>query len=235
MNSKILMRGQNKWSGAVGPLLLACVCAGSTQSEEDKALYRAARPPFIELVREGVPQAVLVLLKQCAPEVRYAEDELLGYIRRISSVSLEVASQAPDGPAVILRVDPQSNPAPAGCKSWVGSRGYRLHTKGNKLYVIGSDALSVVHGVYGLLERHFGVRWLWPGELGEIVPKRNTIAVGQLDETSVPDFAVRWVGDGAWALRHDANVNVKIGDQPAGVKWKWKSHTFPMCKVSPRC
>lgn len=57
--------------------------------------------------------------------------------------------------------------------------GFWLHDEGGSL-----------NAVYGLL-RHLGVRWFMPGELGEVVPKRETIAVGALDETVKPDFPVR--------------------------------------------
>ena len=139
--------------------------------------------------------------------------------------------RAPAGPAVILEVEPGVNPPPAGQRAWTGSRGYRLRTDGNRLRVIGADPLSVLYGVCGLLERHLGVRWLWPGELGEIVPQQKTVCVGQLDETSVPAFPVRWVGGGDWALRHGSNAMVQIERQPVGVKWRWHFHTF--CTLIP--
>lgn len=57
--------------------------------------------------------------------------------------------------------------------------GFWLHDEGGSL-----------NAVYGLLRR-LGVRWFMPGELGEVVPKKETIAVGALDETVKPDFPVR--------------------------------------------
>mgnify|MGYP000664761953 CR=1 FL=1 len=58
------------------------------------------------------------------------------------------------------------------------------------------------------------------------MPKRPTVRVGQIDESCAPDFAVRWVGTGEWALHHGANAMVKFGDKPVGVRWKWHFHTF---------
>ena len=191
-----------------------------------RPLYPPAKPPFFTLVRDGRPEAVVVVQDKASVEERHAAAELVNYVRRISGAKLEVAGSAGDRPAVILRVDPALNPAPEGERDWAGSRGYRLLVEQNRLHVIGSDPLSVLLGVYGLLERHLDVRWLWPGELGEVVPQQKTVRVGQLDETSVPDFRVRWVGTGDWALRHGANTMVRIGSQPVGVRWKWHFHTF---------
>jgi len=57
--------------------------------------------------------------------------------------------------------------------------GFWLHDEGGSL-----------NAVYGLL-RSLGVRWFMPGELGEVVPKKEMIAVGPLGETVKPDYPVR--------------------------------------------
>ena len=200
-------------------------------ADEAGPLYPQAGPPFLYLARAGKPEAVVVAPAGSPIEARHAARELVAYVQRMSGARLRVVRKTPKGPAVILRIAPGLNPPPEGKREWAGSRGYRLHVRGNKLCVTGSDALGVLQGVYGLLERHLGVRWLWPGKLGEIVPRRRSVRVGRLDETSIPDFAVRWVGQGDWALRHGANAMVKIGAHTTGVKWKWHFHTF--CTLIP--
>ena len=42
-----------------------------------------------------------------------------------------------------------------------------------------------------LLDRHLGVRWLWPGTLGTYVPKQSTIILPPLDITTRPDLVER--------------------------------------------
>jgi len=46
------------------------------------------------------------------------------------------------------------------------------------------------------LEDHLGVRWLWPGESGEVVPKNKTIRIGEINESQQPDFKWRDRGPG---------------------------------------
>lgn len=42
--------------------------------------------------------------------------------------------------------------------------------------------------------RSLGVRWYMPHEVGEVVPKLNSVALPEIDETVLPDFPVRtWV------------------------------------------
>lgn len=198
-----------------------------------KTLYAPPKPPFIDLVAGGAPRACVVAPAKAAPELRHAARELAAYVEKISGATLPVAEQAPaDCAAVRLIVDPAFNPPAPGKRSWPGARGYRLLTCGKELRIIGADPLCVLHGVYGLLERHLGVRWFLPDDcplysgLGEVVPCSKTVRAGQLDETSVPDFPVRWVGSGAWALRNGANTMVGINGERAGVNWKWHFHTF---------
>lgn len=68
--------------------------------------------------------------------------------------------------------------------------------------------------------RDLGCRWFAPGELGEVIPKRDRVALPQVDRTVVPDFAVRrfvyytehtGIGDKAlWNLRLGLNHGAEI-------------------------
>ena len=52
------------------------------------------------------------------------------------------------------------------------------------------DERGSYNAVCGFL-RKLGVRWLLPGELGEIVPRMDSIPLPMIDETVRPDFAIR--------------------------------------------
>ncbi|MEN6366171.1 MAG: DUF4838 domain-containing protein [Thermoguttaceae bacterium] len=214
-------------------LFLTLVCSSAFCNDTSPApLYPPEKPPFLTLVDNGTPTATIVIQDKNNREQRWAAQELATYLRRMSGAELKVDDHEPaSGVVVLLRIDPTLNPLKPGQHDWAGSRGYRLQTKGNRLEVIGSDGLSVVHGVYGLLERHLGVRWLWASQLGRIIPKQKTVRVGQMDETSIPDFLVRSVGSGPWALFHGANAAVDLDEQPVGVKWRWDYHSF--CELIP--
>lgn len=68
--------------------------------------------------------------------------------------------------------------------------------------------------------RGLGCRWFAPGELGEVIPRRDRVALPQVDRTVVPDFAVRrfvyytehtGIGDKAlWNLRLGLNHGAEI-------------------------
>ena len=55
------------------------------------------------------------------------------------------------------------------------------------------DDAGTLNAVYDFL-RAQGVRWYYPGELGEVVPEKADIALPDADATVKPDFAVRGLG-----------------------------------------
>ena len=69
-----------------------------------------------------------------------------------------------------------------------------LHVDGNKLFLYGNDKYKCdLFAVSDFLEKYCGVRFLWPGELGTVVEKRNPITISPRTETYVPPFEVRLV------------------------------------------
>ena len=92
--------------------------------------------------------------------------------------------------------------------------GFRVETKGNVLFIVGREdrhdttqlrstkwlslywplrRRGTLFGVYALLEEHLGVRWLWPGDLGEVVPQQRDIVVGPISMVGKPAFPIRKV------------------------------------------
>ena len=52
------------------------------------------------------------------------------------------------------------------------------------------DERGSYNAVCGFL-RSLGVRWYMPGDLGEVIPKMNSIALPDIDQTAEPDFEIR--------------------------------------------
>ncbi|MEQ9070760.1 MAG: DUF4838 domain-containing protein, partial [Gimesia chilikensis] len=84
-----------------------------------------------------------------------------------------------------------------------------LVDKTGQVNVWGFDERGSFNAVCGYL-RGLGVRWYLPGELGEVIPRLNTIPLPVIDETVQPDFSLRTINfrlgvygrDAAmWAMR----------------------------------
>jgi len=95
--------------------------------------------------------------------------------------------------------------------------GFRIKVTGNRLYIVGRDdeadvriydrptmrawaretrQRGTLHGVHSFLEEELGVRWLFPGDAGEVIPERKDISVAEMDRTDAPRLAMRMSGTG---------------------------------------
>ncbi|MFA7158051.1 MAG: DUF4838 domain-containing protein [Kiritimatiellia bacterium] len=88
------------------------------------------------------------------------------------------------------------------------------------------DERGSLNAVYEFL-RSLGVRWYMPGDLGEVVPEKKTIAIAPLDKTVRPDFPYRDLGNYSpafWYGSRDAllyRLRIGLDPSPASVSDDW--------------
>ena len=158
----------------------------------------------VDVVSAGQARAVVVLPENCQAVVRYAAEELVYHVAKATGVKLAVVTegQEPPQPAGRVYLGPTSAARKAGIDAaQLAPDSFRLRTLGSTLFVVGRDSpgkplspdtlAGTLFGVYELLERVLGVRWLWPGELGEHVPKTAEVRICDLDETIAPRLIIR--------------------------------------------
>ena len=51
--------------------------------------------------------------------------------------------------------------------------------------------MGTLWAVYDFLQDELGCRWIWPGEIGRVVPRTATVAVGSLDIQETPTIKIR--------------------------------------------
>ena len=194
------------------------------------ALYEPAGEPFIEMAAAGEPHAQIVTSAEPTYLEQFAASELQSYFQRMSGAELPIVKEGEDVPHpysfFIGETEKNLSRAIEISEETVGRDGFVLHSIPGGLCIFGSDELSPLFGVYELLERYFEVRWFMPGEIGEHLPQRETLRMGQVELVYKPSFRVRWVGNGEWPLRQRMNAYVKAGDRDVGINWKWHFHTF---------
>jgi hypothetical protein len=164
-------------------------------------------------------QAAIVIAADAMPAIRKVANELQRIFAKMSGVrlpitfenKLTVRQQGADNqylvagkamPYLIAVGNSKLGGAAGISVNELPIEGYRLKTVGNVLYIVGTDVTpggmpveSTRHAMHGLLERHFGCRWLWPGETGEVVPERSTVALRPLDESDAPAIGQRLMRD----------------------------------------
>jgi len=194
------------WSMVIGAL----VCIGPASG-------LSVATAQLTLVADGQPKALIVLpSKEVAPRVEPAAKILADHLFQMSGARLLGKREDELGEVKVERgcLVPESGKVGEGVGAFVligegdiarrlgmtgqglGPGGVLVKTGGNVLALLGtrspSDPFSTRHAVISFLEQ-LGCRYLWPGELGKVVPKQTVITVGALDVRYTPKIGQRHI------------------------------------------
>ena len=160
-------------------------------------LSGGARAVALELAEGGRARAVLVVPANASEVERFVAGELKDYLTRITGAVFLIYGDDRDLPAGFNRIS-------IGRTRLLGEKGitadglepegFLLKTSGDNLFIFGADDAGTQYGVYEFLEAYCGVRWFYPGEYGEEVPRQSTLRVGPVDERQAPWFQRRRIG-----------------------------------------
>ncbi len=147
----------------------------------------------IDLVKDGKPNAVVVLPTNMSGAEGYAASELSAYLQKITGASVNIRTSPQPGTYPIYLAT-ASGQLPAE----VSKLFYKLKDDGF-LIVVGKDAMyvtsrvpaGVIYGVYEILKRYGDVRWFYPGPEGEYVPQKSTFSVPEGVISVNPSFLKR--------------------------------------------
>ncbi|HUT88144.1 MAG TPA: DUF4838 domain-containing protein [Thermoguttaceae bacterium] len=159
------------------------------------AIVPAAGPEMV-LVAEGEPRCCVVIPDDASETVRRAAEELAAYVERISGASLPVvaereAGSQTQGSRKRIDVGPTQKSLAQVPEGFLGDEERVLiRSVPSGVLVSGGGDRGTLFAVYRFLEL-LGYRWLAPGAENEVVPKRSTLAVGNVDVDTRPAFAWR--------------------------------------------
>lgn len=174
---------------------LAVVAWGSTASLAD-----------VVVVDKSLGKAVVVIAQNPTRIARYASDEFVAHIEKATGVRLNVVSEAEDTGSSKWRI--YIGDTLAARKAGIDADALDLEaavlrTVNDDLFIVGredeqEDPLNeesrhsgTLFGVYEILDRFVGVRWLWPGELGTYIPKISVLRIRPMNETVQPAMELR--------------------------------------------
>lgn len=154
----------------------------------------------LNIVAEGQSGFTILTPDEPTATAQFAAEELQSYLQRITGAELPLMKEAdaPDGPCIYV----------GPCRAAVAAglvpeerEAFAIRQIGDDLLIVGEDTpddplgtarTGTLYGVYELLREFGGVRWLWPGELGEVVPEAQGFAVPDgLERSDAPDFTIR--------------------------------------------
>ncbi|MGD9549094.1 MAG: DUF4838 domain-containing protein [Candidatus Krumholzibacteriia bacterium] len=135
----------------------------------------------VVLVRDHRAEAVICLPGDAPEGFTDAADTLRRYVREISRAQLPVVSGRPaQGPRILVEIDSDAG---------LGPDGFHIRTaKGDLLFTV-ETARGFRHAVYTFLESHLGCRMYSPTV--QVIPRRATIALGDIDDRQVPPILFR--------------------------------------------
>jgi len=172
---------------------------------------------------------------------RYAAEFLQRYIelvtgRKLGIVSATHATAAPYRPWILVGKSKLTDFVETDRRK-LPPEGFIIRRRDRQVAIVGEIApdddmpeyrgadRGTLFGVYEFLERVYGVRWYFPGELGVHVPKRQNVAVRTLDITDAPHYHMRLSG-----LR-PATEKGPLSDlhpciRPGNTTGFWTNHTY---------
>ena len=162
------------------------------------------------IVEDGKPRATIVLGSSPSDSERAAARELQTYLGKIASCDGQKVEKLPirtEGEAckgIKLFVGKGAwTKRLATDLSGLGPRGFILQSLDDGLVLCGKEDLGTEFAVYTFLEKYCGVRWLWPGKLGEHVPRRKTVSMPCISDKQEPDFQLTLLrADPLWKKRN---------------------------------
>lgn len=143
------------------------------------------------LVESGQPRAAIAPVAKDAPaEVRRAVAELQRVLFAMTGTKLPESADD-SRPLIHVGRDATVDAAGLGLEK-LDQDGFVIRTIGDRhLILAGPTPHATEFAVYRFLHEHAGVRWYFPTELGEVIPKRESFTVGQLAQREEPSYQSR--------------------------------------------
>jgi hypothetical protein len=160
---------------------------------------RCGWPQEVAVVRDGLPQARIVVSHDATDQVKQAANTLAQYVEQASGAKLEVLTddRPLDEKGTLVRVGSVGSVrsvgfvGPDSALAGLDDDGFVIRAKANEVVICGPTDWGTEFGVYEFLERYVGVRWLLPGPDGDDVPVSRTISVPEGTVTGQPAFFSR--------------------------------------------
>jgi len=166
----------------------------------------------------------IVIAKNAPAPVRDAAADLQYHLQKIAGREFPLASEKSGG--LHFYVGSGFHPELDARAAKLENEGWLIASVPDGVLLTGSHEDSaklagVYHAVSLFLEEQAGVRWLWPGESGEVIPHNPDLEISQIERSGVPDFRRRQLMAGYvrfWAPEQRAEWNAwtkrtRQGDQ----------------------
>jgi hypothetical protein len=170
-------------------------------------------------------QVTIVISNDAGPVIQSTAEELRYYLVKLSGsgygtvgTKIDISSNVanPTGLCIFLGLSQHTDKLGISTAD-LGPEGYRIKRVDDALVLLGADDVGTGYAVSHFLQEVCGVRWFWPGDSGEDVPKNASIVIEDLDVTESPDFQMRLFSspsdlrqEAAWVRRNRLGGTMEI-------------------------
>lgn len=154
----------------------------------------------LPLASGGKPEAEIVIDANASSTVKFASEELQGFIEKISGAKLPIVNSPGISKTKIFIGVPADSELLKGLASRYaddlsrlgGNDGYAVRTEGGNIYIFASETKGVLNGVYNFLDRNSDI--IWPRGLepfDTIYSSAPNLEVKYSDYIDIPKFILR--------------------------------------------
>jgi len=227
-------------------MLLATSCAGPAATNTE-----GGGSPLVSsicLVEDGQTEAAVVVAPD-ADELVAASAELLSeYVSRSTGALIPVDNKTvgPDRLTIHVGVSDYVRLLDLGIDAMDDDAFVIAFPDSKNIVLVGGSRYGTEHAVLEFLERYVGVRWLYPGEEGEHVPRVDTILVPRQEVRQTPAFLSRALSLGSssaelavWTRRNRIRGRTSFHHNlcnllPPEIYAESHPHFFPIREGEPR-
>ncbi len=151
------------------------------------------------LVKDGKAAAVIAVPRNPSVNVARGARELQRVIHRSTGAWLPVCYESEVGKRPAVYIGLTKAAAKRGIRvrqTYPSGEGYRMVTSGSDIFLLGNDNVFTgsEYACYDFLQRVTGVRWLYPGDLGEVLEPRRSLKMPKLAAYVKPQIMFRKPG-----------------------------------------
>jgi len=148
-------------------------------------------------MRNEDAEVILVVSEEANRIEKFAAEELAKYLTKMVDKKVAITTQQKAQKAIYVGTLPPDLEKTFGKKiskelEELGDDGFIIRESEDSLLILGKTPRATLFGVYHYLQM-LGVRWYFPGEENEYVPKREEIVMKGLNVKESPAFAKRGI------------------------------------------
>jgi hypothetical protein len=182
----------------------------------DKECFKRKKGKTFLLVENGKALCPILITQNCSPRTREAVEELKSYLKKISGAEFKVEIADPNRlppKAIWIGYHSSFEKIFKQIDADLKLEEIRIVANQNHLAIFGDDgpngsvrdiviegsvfanaqaSYGTINAIYSFIQDFLGVRWFWPGELGEDFPEKKSIAIDPVDFKYQPQMISRY-------------------------------------------